>query len=203
MATPAATYAAAAHSFGALVDRLPAHAWARPGLGVWDVRALAGHTSRALVTVVAYLQRPALQEVVTSPEGYYVRAAELVRADPGAVDQRGRDAGASLGLDPAATVRRLVEEALTAVSAAADDPVIETLVGGMRLSRYLPTRTFELAVHVQDLARATGVRHELPPEVLEDALVLALRIAQVRGDGGTVLAALTGRTGLPDGFSVV
>jgi hypothetical protein len=33
--------------------------WDRPGLGVWDVRSLVGHTSRALVTVETYLARPA------------------------------------------------------------------------------------------------------------------------------------------------
>jgi uncharacterized protein (TIGR03083 family) len=204
VATAASTYAAAARSFSALVDRLPQHGWSDPGLGVWDVRALAGHTSRALVTVVAYLARPATEEVVTSPEDYYLRAAEVVRADPTAVDQRGRDAGAALGTDPAATVRALVDGALAAVAQAADqDPVIETLVGGMRLSQYLPTRTFELAVHCQDLARAGGVQHELPEQVLGDALALAVRVAQVRGDGGTLLAALTGRSGLPPGFSVV
>ncbi len=204
MALPASAYAAAARSFSALVDRLPDHGWSQPGLGVWDVRALTGHTSRSLVTVVAYLARPATQEVVLSPEDYYRRAAAVISADPGAVDQRGRDAGAALGGDPAATVHRLVDEALAAVADAADqDPVIETLVGGMRLSRYLPTRTFELAVHGQDLSRATGVPYEMPQQVLDEALSLAVRIAQLRGDGGTVLAALTGRTSLPPGFSVV
>ncbi len=33
--------------------------WDRPGLGEWDVRALVGHTSRSLLTVEAYLARPA------------------------------------------------------------------------------------------------------------------------------------------------
>ena len=35
-----------------------------------------------------------------------------------------------------------------------DDPVISTIFGGMRLSDYLPTRTFELVVHGLDIARA-------------------------------------------------
>jgi hypothetical protein len=32
--------------------------WNRPALGEWDVRALVGHTSRALLTVEMYLDRP-------------------------------------------------------------------------------------------------------------------------------------------------
>src|SRR5262244_524873 len=40
--------------------------WDRPGLGEWDVRALVGHTSRALVTVETYLARPAAAADVAS-----------------------------------------------------------------------------------------------------------------------------------------
>src|SRR5919206_3859297 len=76
--------------------------WARPGLGEWDVRALVGHTSRSLLTVEAYLARPAAAVELTSP-GDYVRATRVVAADP-AVAARGRDAGAALGDDPAAAV---------------------------------------------------------------------------------------------------
>ena len=33
--------------------------WEEPGLGEWDVSSLVGHTSRALLTVEAYLEQPA------------------------------------------------------------------------------------------------------------------------------------------------
>jgi hypothetical protein len=33
--------------------------WDEPGLGVWTVRDLVGHTSRSLLTVEAYLDKPA------------------------------------------------------------------------------------------------------------------------------------------------
>ena len=48
-------YFAAAEAFIALVERVPGDAWQRAGLGVWDVRALVGHTSRSLSTVRDYL----------------------------------------------------------------------------------------------------------------------------------------------------
>jgi hypothetical protein len=40
--------------------------WNRPGLGEWDLRALVGHTSRSLLTVEAYLARPAAAVDVAS-----------------------------------------------------------------------------------------------------------------------------------------
>jgi hypothetical protein len=48
----------AAQAFVDLVGRVRGD-WDRPGLGVWDLRALVGHTARALVTVTTYLDRPA------------------------------------------------------------------------------------------------------------------------------------------------
>jgi Mycothiol maleylpyruvate isomerase N-terminal domain len=203
-ATSAAAYASAARAFSGLVDRVEPDLWESPGLGVWDVRALVGHTSRALVTVLDYLQRPAEVEQVTSPADYYLRAGKVVAADPDAVVRRGREAGAALGVDPPATVRRLVDDALAAVGdRLPEDPVVETLVGGMRLSRYLTTRTFELAVHSQDLARAAGLVHRTSDGELAESLELAVQIARLKGDGDTVLAALTGRQWLPAAFSVV
>ena len=73
----------------------------------------------------------------------------------------------------------------------------------MRLDTWLPTRTFELAVHSLDIAAATGVSAGLPAVVLADAAALAARIAVAMGNGPTVLRALTGRGVLPEAFSVV
>ncbi|MBI5737919.1 MAG: mycothiol maleylpyruvate isomerase, partial [Mycolicibacterium neoaurum] len=52
-------------------------------------------------------------------------------------------------------------------------------------------------------ARATGLDADLPIEAVEQAGVLATRVAVRLGHGETVLAALTGRTNLPPGYSVV
>jgi hypothetical protein len=122
--------------------------------------------------------------------------------DPSAVAERGRQAGEALGDDPAAAVRLLVDNVLQQLEGTGD-PLIETIAGGMLLSCYLPARTFELAVHSQDIADATGVPFVLPDAVLTDALGLANRIAIARGDSKPVLEALTGRKQLPSGFSVV
>jgi hypothetical protein len=71
------------------------------------------------------------------------------------------------------------------------------------LHTYLPTRTFELAVHGLDIARAIDISLELPADVIEEATVLAARIGAAEGHGNTVLMALTGRAGLPPSFSIV
>jgi hypothetical protein len=201
--SPRTTFLGAAASVADLVDTIPSTAWDGPGLGVWNLRALVGHTSRALVTVVTYLGRPAAAEEIATPEAYYALVARAGGADPAAVAERGRAAGAALGADPAVAFRRLIADATAALDRAGDDDLVTTVAGGMRLLAYLPTRTFELAVHGANIAAATGLPVTIPPAVLAEAAALAARTAVEAGQGSVVLAALTGRTVLPPGFSVV
>jgi uncharacterized protein (TIGR03083 family) len=201
---PVSTFALAAHSFAALVHDIPAECWDGPGLGEWDLRSLVGHASRSLITVSTYLQQPAEHEDITTPQQYYamVNPAALGMAPDGVVE-RGRQAGRDLGDDPGATVDGLLSRVLGELSSA-DDPLITVIGGaGIRLSTYLPTRTFELAVHGLDIARAVGISFAPPPDVLEEATVLAARIATTEGHGEAVLLTLTGRAELPTSFSVV
>ena len=204
MAATDTTFESAARSFADLVRRIPDTAWDGPGLGDWDLRALVGHASRSLITVSTYLKTTAEREDVTSPEDYYAQirgyASNLGAAD---IVERGRQAGRDLGDDQAATIDALVSQVVGEL-ADAGDPLISVIGGlGIRLSNYLPTRTFELAVHGLDIARAVDISFAPPPDVLEDATVLAARIAAVEGHGETMLLALTGRAGLPSTFSIV
>jgi hypothetical protein len=196
------SYLRAAESFATLVDHLPADGYDGPGLGVWDLRALVGHASRSLVTVLTYLDRPAASATVGSAVDYYAQGV-LATVDPAAVVERGRAAGAALGDDPAAAVRALLSTVRARLPDYRDDYVLETIAGPMRLGDYLPTRTFELVVHGLDVAGATGVAASYDEAVLADATVLAARIAVRTGRGAEVLLALTGRASLPAGFSVV
>ena len=93
-----ARYAGAAQAFMELAGRVPHQAWSRPALGEWDVRALTGHTSRALTTVETYLATPAAGARVPGPVEYFlgVRGA----TSPAAIAQRGRETGEALGEDP-------------------------------------------------------------------------------------------------------
>jgi uncharacterized protein (TIGR03083 family) len=201
---PIAPFASAARSFAALVHDIPADGWGGPGLGDWDLRSLVGHASRSLITVSTYLAHDAEREDITTPQEYYakVNPAALGLSQAGVVE-RGRQAGRDLGDDPAGTVDELVSRVLDELSDAGN-PLIEVIGGaGIRLHTYLPTRTFELAVHGMDIARAVDISFQLPPDVLEEATGLAARIAVAEGHGQTVLLALTGRDELPPSFSIV
>ncbi len=180
---------------------LVGHRWIRPGLGEWDVRALVGHTSRSLLTVEAYLTRPAAGVELPSPADY-VRATRAI-ATGAAVAARGRDAGVALGTDPAAAVAEIAARVLALVDTCNGTELVTTIAGGMRLSDYLPTRTFELAVHTADLATALGTRPDVPATAAVQALQIVTDLAVADGLAGPLLLAATGRPGLPAGFLVL
>lgn len=184
-------------STAALVD----DRWTRPALGEWDVRSLVGHTSRALLTVEAYLSRPAETVEVGSAAGYF-QATRALAVGPD-VAARGREAGDALGTDPAAAVAEIAARVLPLVVTRDGTEVITTIVGGMRLRNYLPTRTFELVVHTADLATALGVPPDVPAKPATHALELVGQLAVADGLAAPLLLATTGRQGLPAGFSVL
>ena len=54
----------ATNGFVGLVGQIDEQAWASPGLGDWDLRALVGHTSRSLITVTQYVDQPVETEQI-------------------------------------------------------------------------------------------------------------------------------------------
>jgi uncharacterized protein (TIGR03083 family) len=200
-----ATFDAAATAFLALVARVPLQAYDGPGLGAWDLRALVGHTGRSLVTVADYLPTRADEVDAETPAEYFAQVGRIVgRDDDGAIAARGVAAGEALGSDPLAALRASYDAATSALDGLdGSDPVVRTICGGMRVSDYLPTRTFELTVHCLDIAAATGLDFSPPQEALAEALHVATESAVELGLGTDVLLALTGRRLLPEGCSVV
>ena len=63
---------ASARAFLDLLARVDDDRWELPGLGVWDVRGLAGHAARAILTVETYLlaEEPALSTIPYAPSYY-------------------------------------------------------------------------------------------------------------------------------------
>ena len=175
-------FEAAAGHFADLVRSIADDRWDEPGLGDWTVRDLVGHTSRSLTTVSTYLRTEAAYEDVSSAVDYYVRMRDYAAGmGADAIVERGRQAGRDLGADPASAIDHLLARVLDELDGV-DDPLIEVIGGlGIRLSSYLPTRTFELAVHGIDIARAVGVDRDPPQEVLADAAALAARIGVALG----------------------
>ncbi len=200
-----ATYALASFWFADLVDQVGSRG-DEPGLGEWTVRDLVGHTSRALLTVETYLaaaRDAPNRSVDLAAAADYVVASRAGLADAAAVAQRGRDAGAALGRDPAAAVHVIVDRVLSLVAEQPAGAVVATPVGGMFLDAYLPGRVLELSVHGVDLADALGLARQPPEPAVAAALELSGHLAARSGSAGEVLGALTGRHGLPAGFSVL
>jgi uncharacterized protein (TIGR03083 family) len=192
----------AADYFVATVARVPADGWDRPGLGEWSVRALVGHTSRALLTVETYLAAGAARVDVRGPVEYFM-VALAPTADHSAIAERGRQAGAALGDDPAGAVRTLAERIVARVQRAADTDLVGTPAGGMTLIAYLPTRVFELAIHTLDLAAALGVAGSLPDAAAAVTLDLVAALARRHGRDTELLLAATGCGTLPAGYTVL
>lgn len=78
-------------------------------------------------------------------------------------------------------VRGLVEEVAAKLARFPGDPLIENAAGGMRLNVWLPTRTFELAVHSLDIASSAALPASIPEVVLAHAAALAARVGAETG----------------------
>jgi mycothiol maleylpyruvate isomerase-like protein len=197
------SYLSAAECFVAQVAAIPVDALSGPGLGDWDLRSLVGHTSRSLVTVDSYLDQPAASVAVPTAADYYLAiAAALGAADP-AIVERGRQAGATLGEDPATYVGDLATRVGERLASYDDGYVLTSIAGGMRLDEYLRTRTFELVVHGLDIAAACGIDPAFDESPLVDAATLAAEVAVRSERGPELLMAVTGRTRLREDFSIV
>jgi hypothetical protein len=137
---------------------------------------------------------------VEAPEGYFAFVRDVPREVYEAAVAASTVDARRVFLESAGELAGRATQALAAVG---DDDVVSTPVGGMRVRDWLPTRTFELVVHGSDVAAAAGVPAEFDPAVVSEAALLATRVAVALGDGAVVLSALTGRSSLPEKFSVV
>lgn len=185
----------AAEAFVALVSEIPQDAWDRPALGVWDVRSLVGHTARAIITAHDYLNRPAATLELRSAAEYLAAGYLVDRSIHEAVAERGVTAGHDLGDEPAEVVETMIGRLRAAIAATKGDPVIYTLLGGMRFSNYLETRTVELVVHTSDLALAVGREPRLPPTAVGRVLHIICDAAMLNGRGLAAVRQLSARDG--------
>lgn len=94
---------------------------------------------------------------------------------------------------------------LTRLDTVPDDAPVGTIVGGMALITYLPTRVVELTIHTLDLISALGedVERPLPAPAAAITAQVIMDLAHHRGLDGPLLLAATGRRSLPEGFSVL
>ena len=156
---------------------MPDDAWTNEALGVWNVRDLVGHTSRAILLVEEYATEG------TTRSGF---------GTPDEIAERGRQAGRALGDDPVGALHALANRVITLVERLPDDHPMHTPGGVRPLSRYLSTRVAELTIHTIDVANALGVDADPPSECVRATLYVLADYAVRAGTGTEVAFALTG-----------
>lgn len=206
MQTQRERYFEAVAYFRAVTSKIRADKWSDPGLGVWNVRDLVGHTSGALRTVQLNLTDPLPASDIFESAAEYFLAATATPGLMAAVAERGREAGAALGEDPLQTIDELTESVRALLADLPPDTVVPTRFGTLPLDAYFDTKIFELIVHTLDICAAAGITLDPPAEPLAAALRVTLQLAGRRAatpKGAGLLRALTGRAPLPAGYSVI
>ena len=201
-----APYFEAVAFFRQVVGLLRDSQWDQLGLGVWSIRDLVGHTSRALANIERDIRHPLPHPGDGDRAADYFSNVQATPNQASAVAERGRQAGLDLGADPQAAIAQLEQTAREALAAIASDARVATPYARLPLHPYLPTKLFQLVVHTLDICRAADIQAPPPAGPLARALGIALELAGRNPDRArqaTLLHALTGRSGLPDGFSVL
>jgi uncharacterized protein (TIGR03083 family) len=174
-----------------VIDAIAPDQWERPGLGVWNVRELVGHSLRSFTTIEEYTAGGGgVAITVGTAVGYYESIFSNDRAALHAsVAQRGKDSGVKLGPDPVAAIHEAAARVLGLIDQLPDDRPCASPFGVLRLSSYLQTRLVELVVHGMDICRSIGHPLDAP----EAAARLALEPLVTFSDPRRVLLAITGR----------
>jgi hypothetical protein len=149
---PREAYKHAMEFFVTTVSKIHDDQWDLPGLGEWTVRDLVGHTARAMLTVAQFAAPSSGSSAeaeqaaadIPTPAAYYQRAF-VGQGTNARIAERGRQTGASLGPVLPAAVSLMSTEVASLIDTLSDDHVFATLIGGIRLVDYLPTRTVELS----------------------------------------------------------
>ena len=196
------TYLEAGEYFAGVVDQVDIDGWDEPALGEWCARDLAGHTYRAFTTVLSYSAAPGDKVEIERPVDYFMKVLGG-NVDHKQVAERGRAAGLEIIDDPKMMVRGFAMYVKNKLDELSDDHIMGTLVGGMRLIDYLPTRTFELIIHTMDLAKSLGLDAEPPERGMAATLEILGQLALYRGHAPDLVMAATGRGDLPAGFTVL
>lgn len=194
-------FVSSVRTFDELVGSIGPDDWARPALGVWDVRSLVGHALRGVVTAPDYLVDAPITDPDLPDAGAYLAAALATPALHDSVAERGREGGRALGDDPAGVVHREVERAVAAIEAAGRDAAVATPFGTMLLDAYLPTRVVEVVTHTDDLCRAL----DRPPVATRDEVRVVLGALATAADatsGIRIVRAVLGREPLEEGFNL-
>ena len=192
-------YERALDDFQRVVVAVGAEEWDRPsGCGAWSIRELVAHARRAATLPGRYLAATSTSaRIITDAVEYYQVALSVPDAHE-QIARRAREAAEELR-DPLGELEVDIPHGLAEVAGAADDDPVHTPFGQMALIDYLATRVVELVVHTIDLAGALREPVAIHPAAAEVTLEILVRL----GPPAPIIAALTGRRPLPEGFDVL
>ncbi|MFI9052628.1 sterol carrier family protein [Streptomyces sp. NPDC053427] len=178
--TRAAVTAQFAHVRQAVADLTPEQLALPTRLGDWTVRELVAHLSMAIGSVARNLREPAPPRVETELLDWPFATAPHAAG----IDADTRALAAAH--DPYALLTRTAEELADVLPQAADDRVMTTRVGAMRLADYLVTRCVELVVHTDDLSAALAAEIPYDRQALAAATRLLADALAAKAPGGSV-----------------
>ena len=195
-------YLQAVTYFADTVAKIGPNQWDDSALGVWSVRDLVGHVSRAITRIEEFGQQSADKvDVASAAQHYHVSLAPDGADD--AIAESGREAGVELGDDPSSMIADAIATMRPVLDSTPGDTVVAYTNGGIVFDHYLETRILELTVHTLDLQTALGLEDKPPREALLATLHLLAELAADSGYGGQLALLATGRGVIPDRFSVL
>ncbi len=167
----------------------------RPATDAWTLRELVAHATRGLLTIETTVAAPidTTTRRIESATGYFALTMSIPQVHHG-IEQRARDAAASVGGDPGGYVRDALARVAPLVAATPRDREVQHVAGRLRFEDYLATRIVELTLHTADIQLAIDepvTFPNAPSEITRDVL------AGLVGRAGAlaVACALTGRAG--------
>jgi uncharacterized protein (TIGR03083 family) len=195
-------YLQAVDYFADTVAKIGSVQWDESALGVWSVRDLVGHVSRAITRIEEFGQQRADKvDVESAAEHYHISLAPDGTDDM--IAESGKIAGGELGDDPLSVIKDAIATMRPVLDSTPGDTLIAYTNGGIVFDHYLETRILELTVHTLDLQTALGLSDEPPREALLATLHLLAELAAGSGCGGQLALLATGRGIIPDRFSVL
>jgi hypothetical protein len=191
MGTPRSDFDEAVAFYVKVVSEVTPEQWSLPARGAQTVLQVAAQGSRPLTTTRDFLAAGAADEEIHNTVGYFVRSKPVDAETAAGIQRRGAEALERLqGGDPATIVADLADQVLGPVHAAADDALVGTQFGGMRLLPYLPTRTLELMTCGVEIAYAIGSTTVAPDGPVEAVAHLLSEIAIANHKGALLVRVL-------------
>ncbi len=168
-------------------------------LAGYQVSGLAGHTARAILTPLSYLNLPAPSDRPVGPAEYFTLGLgdldPIASPEHAGARRRGAEAAAGGPSHLTGQVVTALIELHELLEVTEPDRLVTVFSGRcMTIDDYLITRIVEIVIHLDDLACSVPDPLPAPPgEAVDITLATAVEIAAIRHGHTALLRALTRR----------